>query len=83
VTRLANVTKEYAQAACEVGVKLGVPVVNLWSLFMDKADFKVDAWKLGDPISGSLRMPPNDALAELMYDGMELTRCCGMLLLTR
>jgi hypothetical protein len=83
VTRLAHVTKEYAQAVCEVGVKLGVPVVNLWRVFMDKADFKVDTWNLGDPIFGSLCMPPNEALAELMYDGMEFTRCCAMLSLTR
>ena len=70
MSRLASTTKAYADAVCEVGVKLNVPVVNLWKAFMDKADFKIDAWKLGDPIPGSLGVPQNDALLELMYDGM-------------
>lgn len=69
VTRLAGTTKAYADAVCEVGVELGVPVVNLWKAFMEKADFKIDAWKLGDPVPGSLDMPSNDTLVELMYDG--------------
>jgi hypothetical protein len=71
VTRVASATKDYADAACEVGVKLNIPVVNLWQAFMEKAGFKIDAWKLNDPIPGSLGVPENDALVELMYDGME------------
>jgi hypothetical protein len=69
VTRTASATKDYADAACEIGAKLNLPVVNLWQAFMEKANFKVDAWTLGDPIPGSLGMPQNDALVELMYDG--------------
>jgi lysophospholipase L1-like esterase len=71
VTRVASATKDYADAACEVGAKLNLPVVNLWRAFMEKAGLKVDAWALGDPIPGSLGVPQNDALVELMYDGME------------
>ena len=71
---MASTTKEYAEAACDVGAKLGVPVVNLWKAFMAKAEFKTDAWKLGDPVPGALGIPQNDALVELMYDGMVLHR---------
>ncbi|KAF1917481.1 SGNH hydrolase-type esterase domain-containing protein [Ampelomyces quisqualis] len=70
ITRLASATKDYAEAACEVGAKLNVPVVNLWQAFMDKAAFQKHAWKSGDPLPGSLGVPQNDALVELMYDGL-------------
>jgi hypothetical protein len=69
VTRVAGATKDYADGACEVGAKLNIPVVNLWQAFMEKASFKIDTWKLGDPLPGSLGVPQNDALTELMYDG--------------
>lgn len=69
MTRVAGATKEYADAACEIGEKLNVPVVNLWQAFMEKAAFQKDAWKIGDPLPGSLGVPQNDALVELMYDG--------------
>jgi hypothetical protein len=36
---------------------------------MDRAAFQKDAWKVGDPLPGSLGVPQNDALVELMYDG--------------
>jgi hypothetical protein len=63
-------TKEYADAVVEMGAKLDMPVINLWKAFMEKANFKIDAWKLGDLLPGSLEATPNDVLAELMYDGM-------------
>jgi hypothetical protein len=69
VTRVASSTKDYADGVCEVGAKLNIPVVNLWKAFMEKASFQTDAWKLGDPLPGSLDVPQNDVLAELMYDG--------------
>ena len=72
VTRIASTTKEYADAAWEVGAKLDVPVVDLWRAFMEKAGFKIARWKAGDPLPGSLAEAPNDALAELMYDGASL-----------
>ncbi|KAF1847661.1 SGNH hydrolase [Cucurbitaria berberidis CBS 394.84] len=70
VSRVASITKDYADAACKVGAKLEVPVVNLWKAFMERANFKSDAWKLGDPLPGSLDIPQNDALVALMYDGL-------------
>lgn len=74
VTRVAATTKEYADAVVEVGAKLDIPVINLWKAFMEKADFKIDSWKVGDLLPGSLEATPNDALAELMYDGMSVTQ---------
>ncbi|PSN74005.1 SGNH hydrolase [Corynespora cassiicola Philippines] len=70
LSRVAASTKSYADAACEVGEKLGVPVVNLWKAFMSKTGFDVDTWKVGDAIPGSLSLPQNDVLVELMYDGL-------------
>ncbi|KAK1910869.1 hypothetical protein P3342_008749 [Pyrenophora teres f. teres] len=37
---------------------------------MAKTDFKLGAWKLGDPLPGSLEIAQSDALVELMYDGL-------------
>lgn len=59
----------YAEAVCDVGRKLNIPVVDLWTAFMAKTNFKADAWKLGDAIPGSLDTPQDDGLVELMYDG--------------
>jgi hypothetical protein len=70
VTRLASATKAYADAVVELGAELNLPVVNLWSAFMAKTGFEADAWKLGDLLPGSLDVAQNDALMELMYDGM-------------
>jgi lysophospholipase L1-like esterase len=69
VSRLASTTKEYSDAIVELGAKLELPVVNLWKAFMAKTDFEADTWKLGDALPGSLDVPLNDALVELMYDG--------------
>lgn len=71
VTRLASTTKVYADAVNEIGAKLDLPVVDLWKAFMNKADFKINAWRLGDALPGSLEVTQNDALVELMYDGMK------------
>ena len=70
VSRLAATTKIYADAVVELGAELGIPVVNLWKAFMSRTDFNFDAWKLGDDVPGSLGLAQNDALVELMYDGM-------------
>jgi lysophospholipase L1-like esterase len=70
LARTAATTKSYADAAVQVGKKLGVPVVDLWKAFMAKARFDHEAWKTGDPIPGSLDMPPNDELVKLMHDGV-------------
>jgi hypothetical protein len=68
---LAGTTKVYADAVVKLGAKLNLPVVNLWKAFMGKTDFKIDAWKVGDHLPGSLEAAQSDALVELMYDGME------------
>ncbi|KAF7677619.1 hypothetical protein GT037_004478 [Alternaria burnsii] len=70
VSRLASTTKAYADAVVELGAELNLPVVNLWKAFMAKTDFKADAWKLGDQLPGSLDVAQNDALVDLMYDGL-------------
>ena len=70
VSRRAVTTKSYADAVCEVAKKKGAAVVNLWKAFMTRAGFNVDTWRIGDPIPGSMDVVPNDALVELMYDGM-------------
>lgn len=72
VSRVASTTKEYADAVVQVGAELHVPVVNLWKAFMEKVNFKLDAWKAGLPLPGSLEIPQNDVLVELMYDGRTL-----------
>lgn len=69
VSRLAATTKSYAEGACEVGERLGVPVVNLWKAFMARTDFNAQTWKVGDPIPGARDVSQNDKLVELMYDG--------------
>ncbi|KAF2714605.1 SGNH hydrolase [Pleomassaria siparia CBS 279.74] len=72
LARVAATTKAYADATCEVGVKLGVPVINLWTAFMARAGWTVAALK-DDPLPGSMSLVPNDALAELLSDGLHFT----------
>ncbi|KAF2126188.1 SGNH hydrolase [Dothidotthia symphoricarpi CBS 119687] len=69
-SRVAATTKEYANAACEVGSKLKIPVLDLWKAFMEEAKFDFNNWKAGDPVLGSLDIAQNDRLLELMYDGL-------------
>ncbi|KAF1357667.1 lipase [Lizonia empirigonia] len=70
VSRTAATTKEYADAVVELGAKLNLPVVNLWKGFMAKTGFQINGWKFGDLLPGSLDSAQNDALVELMYDGL-------------
>jgi len=72
VSRVAETTKRYAEAVCDVGRKLNVPVVQLWNAFMAKTALNVDAWRRGDAIPGSVDIPQDDGLGELMYDGLHL-----------
>ncbi|KAF2751232.1 SGNH hydrolase [Sporormia fimetaria CBS 119925] len=69
-SRFAAVTKTYADGACEVAAKLRLPVVNLWMSFMSKAGFDPDTWQTGQPLPGSMSLPQNDVLKELLYDGL-------------
>lgn len=69
VSRRVASTRDYAEAACKVGAKLHVPVVNLWTTFMSKAGWDCSADYANDSLPGSLQSKPNDVLIELMYDG--------------
>ncbi|PVI05609.1 SGNH hydrolase [Periconia macrospinosa] len=70
LSRKAPITKSYADAAVQVAENLGVPVIDLWKAFMAKAGLDLSTWKDGDAIPGSMETEPNDALVELMYDGL-------------
>ncbi|EKV05256.1 GDSL Lipase/Acylhydrolase family protein [Penicillium digitatum PHI26] len=67
-SRTASFTKLYAEAACEVGASLNIPVVDLWSAFM-----KPTGWQEGEPLIGARDVPSNDTLASLLTDGLHLT----------
>lgn len=64
-TRTAEKTKVYADAAREVGVELGLEVLDLWSVFMERA-----GWEEGQPLPGSKKSPGNQVLQGLLCDGM-------------
>jgi isoamyl acetate esterase len=65
-TRNAADAKLYAEIVKEVGREAGVPVLDIWSAFMEKA-----GWKEGDPlpIPGTLELGKSKELEELLYDG--------------
>ena len=62
--RSAEHTKTYADACRSVGAELGVPVLDLWSIFMAKV-----GWKEGEPLIGSKKVARNDILEKLLNDG--------------
>lgn len=55
----------YADACREIGKEIGVPVLDLWSVFMAEA-----GWRKGEPLAGSIKNERNKVLAELLHDGM-------------
>lgn len=63
--RTAEHTKLYADACREIGKELGVPVLDLWSVFMAEA-----GWRKGEPLPGSIKTERNKVLGELLHDGM-------------
>lgn len=63
--RTAEHTKMYADACREIGKELGVPVLDLWSIFMAEA-----GWRKGEPLAGSIKDKRNKVLGELLHDGM-------------
>jgi lysophospholipase L1-like esterase len=65
-TRKATDAQLYAELVKEVGKEAEVPVVDIWSAFMEKA-----GWKAGDPlpIPGTLELGKSATLEELSYDG--------------
>jgi isoamyl acetate esterase len=67
--RTAEHTKEYADAAREVGKDLNIPVLDMWTMIMLKA-----GWKPGDdPLQGSRALPENLVLKEMLRDGLHLS----------
>ncbi|KAL4785794.1 SGNH hydrolase-type esterase domain-containing protein [Aspergillus varians] len=67
-TRKNSLTRQYAEAAREVGDSLKVPVIDLWTAFMTAA-----GWKEGQPLIGSSETPNNEKLASLLTDGLHFT----------
>lgn len=63
--RKAKDGAEYAGLVREVGKETGVDVVDVWSLFMEKA-----GWKEGEVLLGSKELGMNAELVDLLYDGM-------------
>ena len=62
--RTAEHTKKYADATCEVGAKLGVVVLDIWSIFM-----KMTGWEEGQTLIGSKKVARSKVLDELLVDG--------------
>ncbi|KAF2497991.1 SGNH hydrolase [Lophium mytilinum] len=65
-SRTAVTTRSYAQAVCELGKELGIPVLDLWTAFMSTT-----GWKIEDPdIPGGLHLPENSVLTDFLHDGL-------------
>lgn len=64
--RTAANTKRYADVVRETGKVLGIPVLDLWTIFATKA-----GWKPGDPLPGTMD-DDNPVLDELLADGILL-----------
>lgn len=62
--RTAEYTRKYANAARKVGEELQLPVLDLWSIFMQKA-----GWVEGQPLPGCRGVERNQLIEDLMYDG--------------
>jgi isoamyl acetate esterase len=65
-TRKATDAAEYAELVKEVGKEADLPVLDIWSAFMEKA-----GWKTGNPLPlpGTIELGKSTELAELLYDG--------------
>jgi hypothetical protein len=64
--RTAENSMKYAEAVRSVGKSLGVPVVDIWTEIMVKA-----GWAPGqtNELPGCRDVPPNEVLAEYLFDG--------------
>ncbi len=65
--RSAEHTKKYAEACRAVGEKLDIPVLDLWTIFMQKA-----GWKEGEPLPGDMSIAQNHWLKEGLFDGRSI-----------
>lgn len=68
--RTAVVTAQYADACRQLGQELGLPILDLWTIFMSKA-----GWTPGQsgPLIGSKAAPQNPVLDSLLSDGLHFT----------
>ncbi|KAF2086451.1 SGNH hydrolase [Saccharata proteae CBS 121410] len=66
--RTAENTKKYANAARKAGEELGIPVLDLWTIFMTRA-----GWVAGEPLPGCKDVPRNQFIDEILYDGLHMT----------
>jgi isoamyl acetate esterase len=76
LTRTAVNTKIYADVCREVATDLGLPVVDVWRLFMRKAGWKAEVEAEGKEeklLAGDRRAEKSVVLAELLSDGLHLT----------
>ena len=64
IQRTAEHTRKYADSCRQVGIKLGIAVVDLWSIFMEEV-----GWKHGHPLIGSKNAPRSERLENLLSDG--------------
>lgn len=62
--RTAEHTKLYADATREEASKLGVALVDVWTLFQREA-----GWKEGEPLIGSKDREQSSVFIELLQDG--------------
>lgn len=66
-TRKAKDAADYAKAVRDIGNEYGVPVLDIWTVFMEKA-----GWKVGDfAIPGSKELGKSQVLSSLLYDGKQ------------
>lgn len=61
-------TKLYADACRQLSQTLGLPMVDLWSVFMEKA-----GWTKGSELLGSKECERSEVLGELLSDGLHFT----------
>ncbi|KAL9613627.1 MAG: hypothetical protein Q9167_001855 [Letrouitia subvulpina] len=67
VRRTAEHTRLYAEACKEVGIALSIEVLDVWSIFMEKAGWDRCSVK---PLPGSKKCSPNGTLDMLLSDGL-------------
>ncbi|KAG8531525.1 uncharacterized protein KY384_003154 [Bacidia gigantensis] len=65
LTRKAEITCQYANACRELGERLKVPVLDLWSAMM-----ATTGWRDGETLVGSKDAPRNAKLDSLLADGL-------------
>lgn len=72
-TRTAENTKKYADTARAVGEELGLVVLDLWKVFMERAGWKGEGEGEGKGegklLPGAKDGPTNQVLGEFLVDG--------------